>query len=84
MEYITLDKIIDNAIEIHVINKKTTLLILEYFRKPELYAIIQLIQDKSNMYTELSELFERKIYEEKNKQYIKIDGKKIYLKNIIL
>ena len=84
MEYITLDKIIDNAIEIHVINKKTTLLILEYFRKPELYAIIQLIQDKSNIYTELSELYERKIYKEKNKQYIKIDGRKIYLKHVIL
>ena len=84
MEYITLDKIIDIAIEIHVINKKTTLLILEYFRKPELYAIIQLIQDKSNIYTELSELFERKIYREKNKQFIKIDGKKIYLKHVII
>ena len=84
MEYITLDKIIDNAIEIHIINKKTTLLILEYFRKPELYAIIQLIQDKNNMSTELSELYERKIYKEKNKQFIKIDNKKIYLKHVII
>ena len=84
MEYITLDKIIDNAIEIHIINKKTTLLILEYFRKPELYAIIQLIQDKSGVCTELSELYERKIYKEKNRQFIKIDSKKIYLKHVII
>lgn len=82
---IDIGAIIDSCFEIHKhkFNKNISILILDFFRCPEIVATIQLIMDSGTNST-LSPLYKRRIFRDKKGFFFKLDSEKYYLKHNIV
>lgn len=78
-----IEKLIDNAVEIHRLNVQSVIVIIAFIRSPDLKCILKIIQDFGNV-SSISPTFTKTIKTSKNKQYFIIDNKKIYLKHKVI
>ena len=81
-------EIIDNSFEIHSIknNDYKVILIVNFIRTPDLYAIIRILSDNVDGTSELSREYKKQIKKDikNNKQYFLLDNVKYYLKHKII
>lgn len=80
--------IIDFSLEIHQhkTNINTVVLITEFIRSPDIYAVIRILQDNPDNTSNISKEYKKAIKKDikNNKQYFLLDNMKYYLKHNII
>ena len=85
MYELDISAVVDSCFEVHKhkFNNNMVILLLDFFRVPELICTMQLLQDIDGD-SILSPLYKRRIYRDKKGFYFKLDGEKYHLKHNLI